>query len=148
MPQLSIHSPIGDLSIAEEAGRVVSLDWGWGAIQNRTALLVRAKEELEEYFDRKRRRFTLPLAPPGTDFQRRVWKRMRQVPYGTTITYGELAAELGTSSRAVGQACARNPIPVIIPCHRVVARRGRLGGYSGDGGRDTKKALLNIEATL
>ena len=148
MPQLSIHSPIGDLSVSEQAGKIVSLDWGWGAIQNQTPLLLRAKEQLEEYFDRKRTKFSLPLDPPGTDFQNRVWKQMVKIPYGRTISYGELAANLETSSRPVGQACARNPIPIIIPCHRVVAGGGRLGGYSGDGGRETKRALLNLEATL
>ena len=148
MPQLSIHSPIGDLSVSEQAGKIVSLDWGWGAIQNQTPLLLRAKEQLEEYFDRKRTKFSLPLDPPGTEFQNRVWKQMLKIPYGRTISYGELAANLETSSRPVGQACARNPIPIIIPCHRVVAGGGRLGGYSGDGGRETKRALLNLEATL
>jgi methylated-DNA-[protein]-cysteine S-methyltransferase len=148
MPQLSIHSPIGDLSVSEQAGEIVSLDWGWGAIQNQTPLLLRAKEQLDEYFDRKRTKFTLPLDPPGTEFQCRVWEKMIRIPYGRTISYGDLAADLGTSSRPVGQACARNPIPIIIPCHRVVAQSGRLGGYSGDGGRQTKRALLNLEATL
>ncbi len=148
MPQLSIHSPIGDLSVSEQAGKIVSMDWGWGAIQNQTPLLLKAKEQLEEYFDRLRTSFTLPLNPPGTEFQNRVWAKMTKIPYGRTISYGELAAALETSSRAVGQACARNPIPIIIPCHRVVAQAGRLGGYSGDGGRETKRALLNLEATL
>ncbi len=148
MPQLSIHSPIGDLSVSEQAGKIVSMDWGWGAIQNQTPLLLKAKEQLEEYFDRQRTSFTLPLNPPGTEFQNRVWAQMVKIPYGRTISYGELAVALETSSRAVGQACARNPIPIIIPCHRVVARAGRLGGYSGDGGRETKRALLNLEATL
>ncbi len=148
MPQLSIHSPIGDLSVSEQAGKIVSMDWGWGAIQNQTPLLLKAKEQLEEYFDRQRTSFTLPLNPPGTEFQNRVWVQMAKIPYGRTMSYGALAAALETSSRAVGQACARNPIPIIIPCHRVVARAGRLGGYSGDGGRETKRALLNLEATL
>ena len=148
MPQLSIHSPIGDLSVSEQAGKIVSMDWGWGAIQNQTPLLLKAKQQLEEYFDRQRSTFTLPLNPPGTEFQNRVWSQMAKIPYGRTLSYGELAAALETSSRAVGQACARNPIPIIIPCHRVVARGGRLGGYSGDGGRETKRALLNLEATL
>lgn len=148
MPQLSIHSPIGDLSVSEQAGKIVSMDWGWGAIQNQTPLLLRAKVQLEEYFDRQRTVFALPLNPPGTEFQNRVWAEMAKIPYGRTISYGDLAATLETSSRAIGQACARNPIPIIIPCHRVVARAGRLGGYSGDGGRETKRALLNLEATL
>ena len=148
MPQLSIHSPIGDLSVSEHEGQIVSLDWGWGAIQNQTPLLLKAKQQLEDYFDRKRTKFTLPLDPPGTAFQNRVWARMIKIPYGRTLSYGALASDLETASRAVGQACARNPIPIIIPCHRVVAQSGRLGGYSGDGGRGTKRALLNLEATL
>ncbi|MDP6345143.1 MAG: methylated-DNA--[protein]-cysteine S-methyltransferase [Alphaproteobacteria bacterium] len=147
MPQLSLHSPIGDLSIAEDDGAIVSLDWGWARDQQPTPLLERAKAELEAYFDGRRRTFDLPLAPSGTAFQHSVWRAMQAIPSGATRTYGQLAAELHSAARAVGMACGANPIPVIIPCHRVLAANG-LGGYSGDGGLDTKVALLRLEGAL
>ena len=147
MPQLSLLTPIGDLTVTEEDGAIVSVDWGRGPpeFQRKTPLLERAKQQLDAYFDGDRRDFDLPLAPAGTAFQQRVWRAMREIPCGQVRTYGALAATLKSSARAVGGACGANPIPVIIPCHRVVAADGRLGGYSGDGGPTTKLALLRLE---
>ncbi len=145
MPQLSMHSPVGDLTISAEDGHIVSLDWGWSARQSSEPLLIAAREELEAYFDGGASPFDLPLAPRGSEFQRRVWARLVRIGFGRTVTYGHLATELQTASRAVGMACARNPIPLLIPCHRVVAANGHLGGYSGQGGVDTKIALLRLE---
>ena len=133
MSQISLHAPIGDLTISAEDNIIVSLDWGWAHEQNTNTLLQNAKSQLDEYFDGLRKNFDLPLEPPGTKFQQRVWSMMEQIPYGKTITYGEIAKALGSSARAVGPACGANPIPVIIPCHRVVATND-MGGYSGDGG--------------
>ena len=146
MPQLSLHTPLGELTISEEAGAIVSLDWGRGRDQAATPLLAKARAQLHDWFDGRRPGFDLPLAPCGTAFQRRVWEAMRAVPRGEVTTYGAMAARLGTSARAVGMACGANPIPVLIPCHRVVAAGGALGGYSGDGGADTKRHLLRLEA--
>jgi methylated-DNA-[protein]-cysteine S-methyltransferase len=148
MPQLSLHSPIGDLTISEEAGAVVALDWGWARDQTETPLLLEAKRQLERYFDGALRHFDLPLAPSGTPFRQKVWDAMQEIPAGETRSYGELAAAVGSAARAVGGACGANPIPVIIPCHRVLAAAGALGGYSGDGGLDTKVALLRLEGAL
>jgi methylated-DNA-[protein]-cysteine S-methyltransferase len=108
-------------------------------------LLDQASEQLQQYFNRERQGFDLPLALRGTEFQRLVWSGLLQIPYGTTLSYGAFARVLDhpTSSRAIGQANARNPIPIIVPCHRVVASRG-LGGYSG--GLAAKEVLLNLEA--
>ncbi len=145
MPQLSLHSPIGDLTVSEELGAIVALDWGWGRDQTETPLLGRARAALFAYFDRTRTAFDLPLAPVGTKFRRRVWAALQTIPYGRTRSYAELAALLGTAARAVGQANAANPIPILIPCHRVVAAGG-LGGYSGGDGAATKRALLELEA--
>ena len=89
----------------------------------------------------------LPMQPAGTAFQRRVWQAMLDIPYGHTRTYGELTESAGGVARAVGVACGANPIPILIPCHRVVAQNG-LGGYSGDGGVETKVALLRLEGAL
>jgi methylated-DNA-[protein]-cysteine S-methyltransferase len=111
----------------------------------RNALLVQAKRELAEFFAGKRRRFDVPLSPAGTAFQKSVWKAISSIGYGETITYGELARRAGVpgSARAAGAATGRNPIGVIVPCHRVVGADGSLTGYAGGLGR--KKALLALE---
>ncbi|CAA6604855.1 Methylated-DNA--protein-cysteine methyltransferase, constitutive [Rhodospirillaceae bacterium LM-1] len=145
MAQLSFHSPIGDLTLSEEEGRIVSLDWGWARDQRATPLLNQARDQVQDYLAGKRKDFDLPLDPMGTDFQKRVWKAMVAIGYGKTKSYGEIAAKLKSSPRAVGTACGRNPIPLIIPCHRVLGANGGLGGYSGEGGTDTKRWLLNLE---
>jgi methylated-DNA-[protein]-cysteine S-methyltransferase len=144
MSQLSIHSPVGDLSISEDDGVIVSIDWGWGRDQVKTPLLKEAVKQLNAYFDGHLKSFDLPLAPFGTEFQKRVWKQMCKIPYGKTLTYGDMAAKLKSGARPVGTACGRNPIPIIIPCHRIVGTQN-LGGYSGDGGLTTKVALLRLE---
>jgi len=148
MSSLSLHSPLGPLTVTEADGAIVSLDWGWRARQGEAGngLLDLARDQLMEYFDGARTTFALPLSPSGTPFQRRVWRQMMAIPYGATQSYGEMAALCGGGARAVGTACGRNPIPVIIPCHRVVATGGRLGGYSGGGGPATKSFLLTLEA--
>jgi methylated-DNA-[protein]-cysteine S-methyltransferase len=102
-------------------------------------------EQLAEYFAGRRREFDLPLAPRGTDFQRAVWSELVRVPYGSTISYGELAGRVGRAraSRAVGGANNRNPLPIVVPCHRVIGADGSLTGYGG--GLDRKRALLALE---
>lgn len=148
MPQLSLHSPVGELTLSEENGALVALDWGWVAEQSESALLGEARRQLERYFDGDPAPFELPLAPPGSDFQRRLWARLRAIPAGRPLSYGALARELGSAARAVGAACGANPIPIIVPCHRVIAADGGLGGYSGQGGVETKHALLHLEGAL
>jgi len=147
MPQLSLHSPFGDLSISEDDGAIVALDWGWGRDQTSSPLLKDAVKQLNAYFDGKLTAFDLPLAPFGTAFQKRVWEQMCKIPYGKTRTYGTMATSLKSGARPVGTACGKNPIPIIIPCHRVVGT-GTLGGYSGAGGLETKVALLRLEGLL
>lgn len=145
MPQLSLHTPVGDITIAEEGGVIVSLDWGWGRDQTITPLLARARAQLDEYFDGTRRAFDLPLAPHGTEYRQRVWRELALIPYGATRTYGDIAARAGGSARSVGQANGHNPIPILIPCHRVLAGAG-IGGYSGGDGLATKRYLLDLES--
>ena len=145
MPLLSLHTPVGDLSVAEEDGAIVSVDWGWGRDQDETALLRRAREQLHAYFDGDADPFDLPLAPAGSPYRQRVWRALLAIPYGATRTYLDIAREAGGSPRSVGRANGANPIPIIIPCHRVVATTG-LGGYSGGDGLPTKRALLALEA--
>jgi methylated-DNA-[protein]-cysteine S-methyltransferase len=144
VPQLSLHSPIGDITISEEDGAIVALDWGWGRDQTETPLLATARRQLEAYFDGELRRFDLTLAPVGTGYRRRVWQALRDIPFGHTRSYAAIAAVAGGSARSVGQASGHNPIPILIPCHRVVASAG-LGGYSGEGGPATKRFLLDLE---
>ncbi len=144
MPQLSLHSPVGDLTLSEDDGAIVAVDWGWGRDQTPTPLLKRAIKQLNAYFDGALENFDLPLQPHGTSFHKSVWRIMLKIPYGQTLTYGEIAKRLDASARSVGTACGRNPIPIIIPCHRVLSASG-LGGYSGEGGADTKTALLTLE---
>ena len=147
MPQLSLHTPIGDLTISEENGAVVAVDWGWGRDQSQTPLLLRARDQLFGYFDRDLTEFDLPLTPSGSPFQQRVWQELCRIPYGETRSYALIAASIGSVPRAVGQANAANPIPIIIPCHRVLATNG-LGGYSGGEGLPTKRLLLGLETRV
>lgn len=145
MPQARVFSPFGILTLTEEDGALVALDWGEGAMLQSTALLTEAGKQLEAYFSGSLRVFDLPLNPHGTAFQTKVWQALRDIPYGSTRTYGDLARDLKSAPRAVGGACGANPIPIIIPCHRVLGAGRALGGYSGDGGIETKAKLLAME---
>ncbi len=145
MTQLSFHSPVGDLTLSEEDGKVVAVDWGWSPLSKKTPFLQNIKQLMDDYFDGLNPAFTLPLDPAGTDFQKQVWQVMCKIPYGKTMTYGEVAEKLNSHPRAVGTACGLNPIPIIIPCHRVVGKQGKLTGYSGGDGVETKKFLLGLE---
>lgn len=149
MPRLALDSPVGRLSLFEENGALAALDWGTKRASGEpTTLLLEAKRQLAAYFAGKLHDFDLPLAPAGSPFERRVWQLMSAIPYGETRSYGDLAADLGAMPRAVGQACGRNPLPILIPCHRVLAAGGALGGYSGGRGVDTKRRLLILEGAL
>jgi methylated-DNA-[protein]-cysteine S-methyltransferase len=144
VPLLSLHTPVGDLSVAEDDGAIVSIDWGWGRDQDDTALLRQAREQLHAYFDLALTAFDLPLAPKGSPYRQRVWRALLAIPYGATRSYLDIARDAGGSPRSVGGANGANPIPIIIPCHRVVATNG-IGGYSGGDGLPTKRALLALE---
>lgn len=119
---------------------------GAGRDQAETPLLLRARVQLQDYFDGIGTDFDLPLAPIGTAFRQRVWAAMCAIPPGETRSYGDVARTLGSAARAVGQACGANPIPILIPCHRIVGAEGRMGGYSGGDGPATKRVLLALEA--
>jgi methylated-DNA-[protein]-cysteine S-methyltransferase len=145
VPQLSLHTPVGDLTVSEHDGAVVAVDWGWGRDQQESELLRLARDQLYHYFDGELRSFELPLAPAGTPYRQGVWAALRTIPYGATRSYRELAQVAGGSARSIGQASGANPIPIIIPCHRVLAT-GDIGGYSGGDGPATKRWLLALEA--
>ena len=149
-----ITSPIGRLRLIASGDELVGIwfeqgrDAGKqadGLVEGTSPVLDDTRRQLEEYFRGERREFDLPLAPQGTEFQQRVWRRLREIEYGTTTTYGALAQELGNpnASRAVGLANGSNPIPIVIPCHRVIGANGTLTGFGG--GLPIKSALLALE---
>ena len=146
MPQLSLHTPLGEVTISEDGGAIVALDWGRGRDQEATPLLCHARDQLQAYFDGKRMSFDLPLTPDGSDFQKRVWAALCAIPPGETRSYADIARAIGSAPRAVGGANGANPIPLFIPCHRVIAADGSLGGYSGGDGPATKRYLLDHES--
>lgn len=150
MSYLAYNSPVGPLTLFEEDGRIIAVEWGWPPETDEppAPVLERARDQLDAYFEGKRQAFDLPLDPMGTPFQKKVWQALARIPFGTTRSYGELASELGTAPRALGGACGRNPLPILIPCHRVLAANRSLGGYSGMDGIDTKRFLLRLEGAL
>jgi methylated-DNA-[protein]-cysteine S-methyltransferase len=138
----SVATPFGQVTIREEAGRIVALRWEGGAA-DRSGVLDVACRQVAEYFAGTRQAFDLPLEF-GEGFRGRFLRALCAIPFGETRTYGDLARELGVSAQAVGQACGSNRIPILIPCHRVLAANG-LGGFSAPGGVETKVALLRHE---
>jgi methylated-DNA-[protein]-cysteine S-methyltransferase len=145
----TVPTPVGDLLLTSD-GRALSRvlfdgtpepDWE----ERRDDVLVTAVEQLGEYFAGERTDFDLPLAPAGTPFQLRVWEALRSIPYAETRSYGHLAAQVGqpSASRAVGAANGRNPLPIVVPCHRVIGADGRLTGFGG--GLPRKEWLLSME---
>lgn len=143
MISASLETPVGPLSVAERDGAIVRLDWTAEA-SGQSALLTQALDQLRAYFAGELTVFELPLQVDGSDFQRAVCDAMLAIPFGETRTYGDIAKQLGAPPQPVGNACGGNPIPVIIPCHRVLGASG-LGGFSGKGGVETKVALLKHE---
>ena len=151
----TMDSPIGELRLVEQAGAITAIEFSpfregdgrvRGARDDDHPLLVEAKRQLTAYFARDLKEFDLPLAPVGTDFQKRVWEQLVGIAYGQTASYGQIAAQLGktnAASRAVGLANGSNPIPIVIPCHRVIGANGTLTGYAG--GIERKQTLLELE---
>ncbi|MEZ5911496.1 MAG: methylated-DNA--[protein]-cysteine S-methyltransferase [Paracoccaceae bacterium] len=142
MPERSLTTPLGRLTLTEERGAITRLRWG-GEGEDDTPLLARAVDQLAGYFAGTRRGFDLPVAIPE-GLQGRVMRAMAAIPFGETRSYGDLARELGASAQAIGQACGANPVPIVIPCHRILGASG-LGGFSAPGGIETKVALLRLE---
>jgi methylated-DNA-[protein]-cysteine S-methyltransferase len=142
MIRAGFDSPMGPISVFEVAGQIVALNWQPGPPAT-TPLLAEAIAQLIAYFERRLTRFDLPL-DMGAGFQGQVRRAMAAIPFGETRQYGELAREIGMPAQTIGQACGANPIPVLIPCHRVLAARG-LGGFSAKGGVESKVFLLRLE---
>lgn len=158
---LRVETPVGSLVLRAADGAIVAVDWLTpGRPSGRTGPndvtgdpreaappLAEAARQLEDYFAGRRRDFDLPLAPAGSPFHLAVWRAMQEIPFGETATYGELARRVGGEAQPVGGACGANPIPIFIPCHRVVAADG-LGGFSGGAGVESKRFLLHHEGAL
>ena len=147
-----VNTPVGRLAIEADHDAVTAVRWAGARERTRdrtpSFVLKEATRQLERYFAKKLKRFDLPLAARGTDFQKRVWAMMRDIPYGETATYGGMAMALSSGPRPIGMACARNPIPIIVPCHRVLGSGGKEGGFSGGRGLPTKDQLLAIEGVV
>ncbi len=142
--QAEVDSPFGTLAVSETEGAITAIDWKSPENPQSSPLLERAAEQLAAYFAGELREFDLPLMPKGDDFQQAVCNAMLDIPYGETTTYGAIAEKLDTYGQPIGQACGSNTIPIIIPCHRVLAADG-VGGYSGEGGIERKIELLKLE---
>lgn len=152
-----LDSPIGPLTLVAQDGELAGLymevrghepaqaTLGTAADCDADPVLTAAADQLRAYFEGQLTSFDLPLALAGTSFQRTVWAHLRQIPYGQTVSYGELARRIGqpSASRAVGLANGRNPISIVVPCHRVIGADGSLTGYGG--GMDRKRFLLGLE---
>ena len=142
------QSPVGDLEIGTENNVLMSIEFTEKTTLNRATLSETAKQtilQLQEYFEGKRTNFNLPLATKGTEFQQKVWKELERIPYGESISYHELARRVGNEKayRAVGNANGKNPICIIVPCHRVIQANGNIGGYAY--GSEVKRFLLELE---
>ena len=150
----TLETPVGRVSITANDAAITRVTWTRGkgpqgkAPQTDHPILERAVQQLEEYFAGTRRDFELPLAPAGGELQQAVCRALLEIPYGETRSYGDLARALGVAAQPIGQACGGNPIPIFIPCHRVLAAAGRTGGFSGGAGVETKLALLRHEGAL
>ncbi len=144
MPMIAVDTQFGCLGVEEADGSITRLVWNGQNEGPVTPLLLEAAAQLRAYDAGRLERFDLPYHISGSTFQKQVCDLMYAIPLGDTRTYGDIAMELGQPPQPVGQACGANPIPVIIPCHRVLAANG-LGGFSGDGGVETKVALLRHE---
>ena len=150
---MQLETPIGPLTVTATKKAVTAIRFGTEVpegsarctVAEATPLLRKAAEEIGEYFAGSRRKFTLPLAPEGSPFQQKVWEALRTIPYGETRTYKQIAIQIGhnQSFRAVGMANNRNPIVIVVPCHRVIGYDGKLTGYAG--GLDVKEQLLALE---
>jgi len=146
---LTLDTEIGPLTVTQLDGAIAALDWGTRATRPRkTPLLAEAARQIKAYLAGRLSSFDLPLVIAGSPFQARVFEAMRAIPYGAVMSYGELARAVDSAPRAIGGACGANPLPILVPCHRVVASGRRLGGYSGHGGLLTKRFLLGIEGVL
>ena len=144
--EITFKTSIGNIQLASKNKEIVSLQFNTKKVkQCNLALLNKTKKQIEEYIVGQRKLFDIKINPEGTKFQKTVWKKLYTIPYGKTISYLKLANSLNTSPRAIGNACGKNPLLIVIPCHRVLSTKKELTGFSALGGIVTKKKLLKIE---
>ncbi len=148
MPHIAFATPLGDFTAFEEDGAIIVIESGRAGGGRGSRLLERARKQIDQYFDGKRKAFDIPIAPQGTPYQRKVWAAITRIPYGQTRSYGDIAHDTDSGPRAVGTACRECPISILIPCHRVIGAGGRIGGWSSITGLDSKRALLRLEGVL
>lgn len=146
MIRAGIVGPFGPVTLVEQDGVLVGVEWRLPEVQGESALLQEGMHQLQAYFEGRLNRFDLPL-DWGMGLNAAVRRAMAAIPYGETRTYGEIARAVGAPAQAVGQACGANPLPILIPCHRVTGT-GWFGGFSAPGGVETKAALLRHEGAL
>jgi methylated-DNA-[protein]-cysteine S-methyltransferase len=144
--RLAVETPSGVLTLHAGPEALTALTWRRRQADRPSPLLKHAAAQQAAYFTGALKAFDLPLAPRGSAHELAVWEQLCRIPYGETITYGELARRVGSAPRAVGGTCGANPIAIVIPCHRVTAAGGQLGGYSGGKGPESKRRLLAHEA--
>lgn len=146
--QYILPTPVGKLGLTVKEQKIAHLSY----VDHRcepnlpeTGFAFTVFQQLDEYFSGRRKIFDLPVSPVGTDYQQKVWRRLQQINYGQSLTYGELAAELGSGARAVGNACRWNPVLIVVPCHRVVSKKD-IGGYAGKvAGEKIERKILLLE---
>ena len=147
MKTVVVNTSLGCIEITEQSGFIIGVAWSKGLaseLHSESSLLQEAAAQITAYFKGDITQFTLPIKAEGTEFQQQIWDEMQKIPYGQVVTYGDVAQKIGSHARAVGSACGKNPIPVIIPCHRIVGQAG-LGGFSAGEGQETKLQLLKLE---
>ena len=144
--EIIFKTSLGNIQLASKNKEIVSIQFTTKKVkQSNLVLLNKAKKQIEEYILGQRKLFDIKINPEGTKFQKTVWKKLYTIPYGNTVTYLKLANSLNTSPRAIGNACGKNPLLIVIPCHRVLSIKKELTGFSALGGIITKKKLLKIE---
>jgi len=145
---MSYLTSLGTITAFSEENAIIAIEWGQIENPQPNELLIALGKQLELYFDGKLENFNVKVKAKGTTYQKAVWNEMLTIPYGQTRTYTEISKRLSSSPRAVGTACGKNPIPIIIPCHRIISTNGSMGGYSAGSGITTKINLLNLEGAI
>ena len=142
----SVDTPVGRLGLLQDNSQLLFVGWDSSTYQPTTdKVLLDVEKQLSEYFSGDRKVFDIEVSMTGTDFQKKVWAIISSVPYGQTMSYNDIAKKLDSGPRAVANACGKNHIPIIVPCHRILPSSGKLGGYSGGEGPATKRKLLELE---
>ena len=142
---LSVETTVGLLTIGELNSEIVSIRWSEKKYNQSSYLLKKTSDQVLEFLDKKRKKFEIPINPAGTNNQKKIWNALLKINYGSVKSYLSIAKSISSHPRVIAKACATNPIPIIIPCHRVISNSGKISGYSGGKGRETKLKLLEIE---